>query len=104
MSLLKNVSKFLSLTFFVVLLGACTTTRTEESTGQFIDNSAVTTKVKAAFLNDNLVKARVITVKTYKGVVQLSGFVNSHAEANRAANLARGIEGVKSVQNDLIIK
>ena len=104
MMVLKNIVKFVGISAFALFLGACTTTKTQESTGQFIDNSAITAKVKSVFVNDKLVKGRQINVKSYKGIVQLSGFVNSQAEANRAANLARGVEGVVSVKNHLIVK
>jgi len=77
---------------------------TTESTGQYVDDSVITTKVKAAIFNDDLLKTLQINVKTYKGVVQLSGFVNSAQSVSRAGDLARGVPNVGTVQNDLIVK
>jgi hyperosmotically inducible protein len=67
-------------------------------------NSAITTKVKAAFVKDEMVKASEITVETYKGIVQLSGFVNTSEQKTRAAQIASGVPDVKSVKNDIQIK
>jgi osmotically-inducible protein OsmY len=88
----------------VALQSGCAATRTKESSGEFVDDSAVTTKVKAAFVKDDTVKSRDITVETFKGVVQLSGFVNTIAEKDRAEALASSVAGVKSVQNNLQVK
>ena len=98
--------------FAVVLLAAaaltsvvaCASTATQESTGQFIDDTAITAKVKTAIFNDASLKSAEINVETFKGVVQLSGFVNSEADINRAVSVARGIAGVKSVKNDMRLK
>jgi len=79
-------------------------TATTESTGQYVDDSVITTKVKAAIFNDETLKALQIGVKTYKGVVQLSGFVNSARSVSRAGDLARDVPNVASVRNDLIVK
>jgi len=73
----------------------------EKSAAATIDDAAITTKVKAKFVEDPVVKAMNIKVDTYKGVVQLSGFANSQAEADKAARIARGTSGVKSVMNDI---
>ena len=82
----------------------CASTRTQECTGEYVDNSAITTKVKAAFAKDPAVSAMAVSVETFKGVVQLSGFVNTQLEKDRAEEIARGIRGVKSVTNSLIVK
>jgi osmotically-inducible protein OsmY len=82
----------------------CAASRTHESTGQYIDNSVITSKVKAAILGDPSLKSLQISVKTYKDVVQLSGFVDSAKSVQRAGELAAGVEGVSSVRNDLIVK
>lgn len=82
----------------------CAGTPTRESTGEYIDNSAITAKVKAAFVRDELVKALDVSVETFRGVVQLSGFVNTQAQKDRAAQIARTIEGVTDVQNNLVVK
>jgi hyperosmotically inducible periplasmic protein len=77
---------------------------TDKSAGEVVDDAWITTKVKAAFVEDPAVKALDIKVDTFKGVVQLSGFANSSAEMQRAAEIARGIKGVKSVKNDVRLK
>ena len=76
----------------------------KEGTGEYIDDTVITTKVKAAFVADEALKATEINVETFKGVVQLSGFVKSPADIARAADVARGVEGVKSVKNDIRLK
>jgi len=82
----------------------CAATATRESTGEYIDDSTVTAKVKTALVKDPVVSALAVTVETYKGVVQLSGFVNTAAEKIQAEAVARGVYGVKSVTNSLVIK
>jgi len=79
-------------------------TATKEGAGEFVDNAAITAKVKAALLKDSSLKSTEISVETFKGVVQLSGFVGSQADADAAAKLAAKVEGVKSVKNDIRIK
>lgn len=85
-------------------LTGCAGTSTRESTGEYIDDSAITTKVKAAFAADNDVSALAVKVKTYKGTVQLSGFVNTAAEKAEAERLARGVNGVQNVVNNITVK
>jgi osmotically-inducible protein OsmY len=87
-----------------VLLSGCSSSPTRESAGEVIDDSWITTKVKAAFVEDPAVNALGIKVETFKGVVQLSGFANNTTEMQRAAEIARGIKGVKSVKNDIRLK
>jgi osmotically-inducible protein OsmY len=102
-----NLSKngFFALTIFCALaLGACAQTGTRESTGAYVDNSAVTAKVKTAILQDPSLKVMQIHVTTYKNIVQLSGFVDTPQMVERAGKVARDVEGVTSVQNDLIVK
>jgi osmotically-inducible protein OsmY len=82
----------------------CSSTPTRESAGEYVDDSMITAKVKAAFANDPTVKATEINVETFKGDVQLSGFVAQPQDAQRAAELARGIKGVTSVKNDIRVK
>jgi osmotically-inducible protein OsmY len=82
----------------------CASTPTSDSTGQYVDDSAITTKVKAALLGDDRVKSLQISVQTVKGVVQLSGFVDTADQKSAAKEDARGVAGVSSVQNDLIVK
>ena len=98
--------------FSILLLAAaaltsvvgCAATRTQESTGQYMDDTAITTRVKAAIFNDASLKSAEINVETFKGVVQLSGFVNSNADIQRAVALAQGLSGVRSVKNDMRLK
>jgi osmotically-inducible protein OsmY len=85
-------------------LVGCADTRTTESTGHYIDDTAITTKVKAKLLADPATSAIQISVETYKGVVQLSGFVDSNVERDKAAEIARGVGEVKDVRNDLVVK
>jgi osmotically-inducible protein OsmY len=89
---------------FIATAAGCAGSRTQESTGQYFDDAAITTKVKTAIFNDPDLKANEIAVETYKGVVQLSGFVASQSEANRAVEVARGVAGVRSVKNDIHLK
>jgi osmotically-inducible protein OsmY len=85
-------------------LGACSETRTQESTGGYIDDSTITAKVKAAIVGDQGLKGMPIQVTTFKRVVQLSGFVDTAQLKARAGALASQETGVESVKNDLIVK
>jgi osmotically-inducible protein OsmY len=82
----------------------CASTAKQESTGQYIDDTVVTGTVKAAILNEPTLKSAEINVETFKGVVQLSGFVSSQAAENRAVEVTRSVAGVKSVKNDMRLK
>jgi osmotically-inducible protein OsmY len=88
----------------LVSVAACAPTATHEGTGEYIDDSVITSKVKAAFAADPTVKATQVKVETFKGTVQLSGFVDSRESAQRAVEIARGVKGVKSVKNDTVIR
>jgi osmotically-inducible protein OsmY len=101
---LRGIARFLILLAFFSAFQGCTTSKSHESTGQYVDDSVVTSKVKAAIVNDMALKGFQINVKTYQGVVQLSGFVDSAQNANKAGELARGVKGVNDVKNDLIVK
>jgi hyperosmotically inducible protein len=104
---MRQLNKYLSAVFLAVTLGSvvgCASTRTQQGTGEYVDDAVITTKVKAALVEDPLTKALEIKVKTFKGEVQLSGFVSSRASANRAIELARGVKGVTSVKDDMEIK
>ena len=95
--------------FFVVLvlfafLAGCASSRKQESAGEYIDDSVLTTKVKAEIFNDPELKVLQINVESYKGVVQLSGFVNSARTSARAVRLAQSIKGVKGVKNSIVVK
>lgn len=104
---MKQITKYFSAFFMAVTLMAvvgCASTATQEGTGEYIDDSAITTKVKAAILNEPTLKVAEINVETFKGVVQLSGFVSSAAASGKAVEVARSIGGVKSVKNDMRVK
>ena len=103
MKLNKSISAvFLALTLATVL--GCAPTPTREGTGEYIDDTLITTKVKAAIFNDPTLKATEINVETFKGRVQLSGFVKSQADISRASEVARSVKGVQSVKNDIRLK
>lgn len=87
-----------------VSISGCASTPTSESTGEYIDDSVITTKVKAAFAKDKTVSAMAISVETFKGVVQLSGFVTSSEEKAAAERVARTVKGVTSVVNNITLK
>ena len=82
----------------------CASTAKQEGTGEYVDDTVITTKVKAAILNDPALKSAEINVETFKGTVQLSGFVTNQAAVNQAVVVARAVGGVKSVKNDMRIK
>ena len=88
----------------MVGIAGCAGSRTQQSTGEYVDDSAITAKVKTAVLQDPSLKVFEIGVETFKGVVQLSGFVNSSETVIRATQVASSVGGVTSVKNDLIVK
>lgn len=100
---LKRFSAALMAAVFMSLVG-CAGTRSQESTGEYVEDSYITTKVKAAILNEPDLKVSEINVETFKGIVQLSGFVSSKEAADRAVEVARNVKGVKSVQNDMRLR
>ena len=85
-------------------LAGCASTPTHEGTGQYVDDTAITTKVKAAIFNDSSLKSMEINVETFKGRVQLSGFVDSATQKKRAEQIARGTTGVHDVTNNIQLK
>jgi hyperosmotically inducible protein len=104
----KNLSLFI-LAGSLSLLGAgfnagCAGTATKESTGEIVDDSTITTKVKAALLGDDAVKSFEVHVNSFKGVVQLSGFVDNDGQKSQAGRDAASVTGVKDVQNNISIK
>lgn len=105
---MKQFNRYISACFIAVTLvttvAGCTSSPKHESTGQYVDDSVITTKVKSALLNEPTLKSAEINVETYKGVVQLSGFVRSQANISTAVNTAKGVEDVKSVKNDMRLK
>lgn len=104
MTQLRNYLSALLLAVTLVSAVGCASTRQQEGTGEYIDDSVITSKVKAAIFNDPMLKVAEINVETFKGVVQLSGFVSSQAAINKAIELARGVAGVTSVKNDMRLK
>ncbi|MEG2029894.1 MAG: BON domain-containing protein [Janthinobacterium sp.] len=88
----------------LLVLSACASTPKREGAGEYIDDAVITTKVKAALVDDPQLKAREINVETFKGTVQLSGFVSSRDDINKAVAVARGVKGVSSVRNSMIVK
>ena len=103
MKQLKRISALLAAAILVTAAG-CASTSTQESTGQYLDDSAITTKVKAAIFNEPTLKSAEINVETFKGRVQLSGFVSSRASMDKAVTVAQGVGGVTSVKDDMRLK
>ena len=101
-----RVKTFATVCSAVLLMGAlgCASSRTHEGTGRYVDDSVITAKVKAAILGEPGLKVSEVNVETYKGVVQLSGFVTSRADINSAVRVASAVGGVKSVTNDMQLK
>jgi osmotically-inducible protein OsmY len=89
---------------FAAVLAGCAGSARERSTGDYVDDSTVTTKVKAALLKDPVVSGLAIQVETFKGTVQLSGFAKTEEERSRAASVAREVGGVQAVKNDIIVR
>ncbi len=103
---MKQLKFFAAIFMAFALLGAagCASTPTQEGTGEYVDDSVITTKVKAAIFNEPTLKSAEINVETFKGSVQLSGFVSSHADINKAIEVARSVKGVRAVKNDMQVK
>ncbi|MDO6405447.1 BON domain-containing protein [Pantoea phytobeneficialis] len=104
MNLFKVVAGLLMAAVMALALSACAPTSTQEGTGGYIDDTVITTKVKTELLKDDSLKSTEINVETFKGRVQLSGFVSSPQMANRAVAVTRTVAGVKSVVNNMQIK
>jgi len=100
---LRTLSTLLAAFALAATLG-CASTRTQSGMGEYVDDSVITTKVKAAILGEPGLKVSEINVETFKGVVQLSGFVSSREDVTSAVRVARAVNGVKSVKNDMHIK
>jgi len=104
MSKLNRIMRFMVCFALITAFMGCATTQKRESTGQYVDDSVITTKVKAAIFNESTLKTLQINVKTYQGKVQLSGFVDSAQSVTKAGEVARNVENVISVKNDLLVK
>lgn len=100
-SLLKSAAPFL---FAGLLFAGCAGSPTRESTGEYVDDSALTAKVKTALVKDEMVKSFEIKVDTFKGVVQLSGFVDNSDQKASAERDAQGVPGVREVKNNITVK
>jgi len=98
------IRKLVAVLFLAVFMAGCAGTRTSESTGEYMDNSVITAKVKAAILEDPMLKVFQINVETFKGEVQLSGFVDSAEASARAVEITRSVKGVTSVKNSMVVK
>ncbi|MCK9197371.1 MAG: BON domain-containing protein [Syntrophales bacterium] len=98
------VIHFLVLLMLIATIGACASTPQKSSTGEYVDDSVITTKIKAKLAGDDFLKSFQISVESHKGIVQLSGFVDSQQSVEKAGQIARDIQGVQSVRNDLIVK
>jgi osmotically-inducible protein OsmY len=104
---MKKRFMFIRCFMLVVLItgfAACASTSKQEGAGEYVDDSVITTKVKSKLAADDFLKSFEISVETYKGIVQLSGFVGSQQAVDKAGEIARGVQGVKSVENDLNVK
>jgi len=104
---MNKFSKSLTAVFLAVTLVSvvgCASTSKQEGTGEYVDDSVITTKVKAAIFNEPTLKSAEINVETFKGAVQLSGFVNSQADINKAVEVTRSVKGVTSVKNNMRLK
>ena len=101
-----RLNRFVTFIFAILLatMLGCGSTSTREGTGEYIDDSVITSKVKAVIFDEPSLKSAEINVETFKGTVQLSGFVSSSANINKAVDLARGVRGVTSVKNDMRVK
>ena len=103
MTLFNRFAPFCCAVLLTSLLG-CASTSKHEGTGEYVDDTVITSKVKVAVFNEPSLKSAEINVETFKGVVQLSGFVSSRADINKAVEVARSVKGAESVKNDMRLK
>lgn len=104
---MKHLIRFFSaffLTLTLITATGCASTEKHEGTGEYVDDSVITTKVKALLFDEPNLRSGQINVETFKGVVQLSGFVNSSVDIDRAIEIARSVKGVESVKNDMRLR
>lgn len=104
MSTISKLTQLVAVALMATLVSACAGTRTQSSTGEYLDDSVITSKVKAKLLEDKEVSGLAVNVETFKGVVQLSGFAETEAERQKAVQLARSVGGVKDIKNDIRLK
>ncbi|MGL5698882.1 MAG: BON domain-containing protein [Kluyvera sp.] len=100
----KAMAAFCATLLVAISLSGCAGSTTKESTGGYIDDTVITTKVKTALFSEKNIKSSEINVQTFKGRVQLSGFVSSAADAKRAVDITRRVQGVRVVENDMRVK
>jgi osmotically-inducible protein OsmY len=100
----KTVIRCFMILMLIAALAACASTPTRESTGDYVDDSVITTTVKSLLAKDDFLKSFQISVETYKGTVILSGFVNSHNAVTKAVEIVKGVNGVTSIKTNLIVK
>ncbi|HEY4317626.1 MAG TPA: BON domain-containing protein [Herbaspirillum sp.] len=103
MNIIKRFAAVL-FAFSLLAVAGCSSTPTQNNAGGYVDDAVITTKVKAAIVKEPNLKATEINVETFKGTVQLSGFVNTKEAVSRAGAVASGVEGVKAVKNDIRVK
>ena len=101
---MRHYLKLLCMVFFSILINACTSSQHYESAGEYLDSSTITTKVKASLIDELGTSGFSVEVKTYKDEVQLSGFVDTPYIKKRAETIAAGVDGVKNVRNNIIVK
>ncbi|MCM2329621.1 MAG: BON domain-containing protein [Lysobacter sp.] len=102
-NIIRKLASLAGIALIATALG-CASTSTSEGTGEYVDDTVITTKVKTAIFNEPTLKSAEINVETFKGKVQLSGFVNSQQDVNKAVAVARAVKGVESVKNDMRVK
>jgi osmotically-inducible protein OsmY len=96
--------RYLLVLMLIATFVSCASTSTRESTGEYVDDSVITTKIKALLAEDDFLKSFKISVETYKGTVQLSGFVDSQSAVDKAGQITRSVKGVTALKNNLIVK
>jgi osmotically-inducible protein OsmY len=104
MKISQRLTTMLFAASLVATMAGCASTTTKEGTGEYVDDAVITAKVKASIFNEPTLKASEINVETFKGDVQLSGFVAQPRDAQKAVDIARGVKGVVSVKNDVRVK
>jgi hyperosmotically inducible protein len=104
---MRNKTNFIAMLLCLLLIAgiaACASTTKQSGAGEYVDDSVITAKVKSALGGDDFIRSFEISVETYKGIVQLSGFVDSQKAVDKAGEIAAGVPGVKSVKNNLNVK
>lgn len=104
MKIFTRTFPIIAVALMLAVLSGCAGSDTRSSTGEYLDDTAITTRVKAAIFKHSDLRSSEINVETYKSVVQLSGFVSSQADIDTAVDLARSVTGVQSVKNDMQLR